>query len=86
MTDLPFGGGSYAYERLKGLGFKETMITAFELVSDYDAGPILMKRHVKLEKNKHQTMRRVYEKCCDMVGVLEQEYPMYIKQSWYKYG
>ena len=81
MTDLPWGGGSYAYERLMKEGFTETMVTAFEVVSEYDAGPILMKRHIEITDHKGETMWRVYHKCCDMIEVLEKGNPMYIKQG-----
>lgn len=71
MTDLPWGRGSRPYERLIEAGFRETVLSCFEMEPEYDTGDILMKRIVSLEGDKEKAMRRVYGRCMEMIRHIE---------------
>lgn len=84
MTDLPFGRGGRPYENLLKLGFKQTMVTAFELTPEWDAGPVLMKKPTHLSGNKKEDMTGVYTACSYMIYYIERNgAPMRIPQEEY---
>ena len=49
MTDLPFGRGGSPLQNLISKGFIETKITALRMTKELDAGPIYLKKKMKLE-------------------------------------
>lgn len=48
MTDLPYGRGGSPLQNLILRGFTETVITAFRITDEWDAGPIYCKRPLSL--------------------------------------
>ena len=49
FTDLPFGRGGSPLQNLISKGFIETKITALRMTKELDAGPIYLKKKMKLE-------------------------------------
>ena len=58
MTDLPFGRGGSPLQNLILRGFKETVITAFRVTDEWDAGPIYLKRPLSLEGTAQEIFDR----------------------------
>ena len=48
MTDLPFGRGGSPLQNLILRGYTKTMISAFLVTEEWDAGPLLMKHSLSL--------------------------------------
>jgi methionyl-tRNA formyltransferase len=56
MTDLPFGRGGSPLQNLIAHGVYETQLTALKCVEEIDAGPIYLKRPLRL----HGTAEEIY--------------------------
>lgn len=83
-TDLPYGRGGDPIGNLLKRGFRETMVTAFEVGKGWDTGAILMKRPVSLDGTRDQILDRIYPVCSDMIRYLEHYGPpMRIPQDEY---
>jgi methionyl-tRNA formyltransferase len=48
-TDLPYGRGGSPLQNLIALGHRETVVTAFKMTDELDAGPIYLKEKLSLE-------------------------------------
>jgi len=48
-TDLPYGRGGSPLQNLIVRGYRETVISAFKMTKELDAGPIYLKRSLSLE-------------------------------------
>ena len=84
-SDLPFGKGGSPIKNCIKLGFSETMVTAFLMTDQIDAGPVLMKRPVSLIGSEDLVMKNIIETCAGMITYLETHgsYPMWIPQDQY---
>jgi methionyl-tRNA formyltransferase len=49
MTDVPFGRGGSPLQNLIVRGYRETVLSALKMTSEFDAGPVYMKRQLSLE-------------------------------------
>ncbi len=49
MTDVPYGRGGSPLQNLIACGHKATKLTALQMVSELDAGPVYLKRDLSLE-------------------------------------
>jgi methionyl-tRNA formyltransferase len=58
MTDLPFGRGGSPLQNLILRGFTETVITAFRVTDEWDAGPIYLKRPLSLDGTAQEIFDR----------------------------
>ena len=58
MTDLPYGRGGSPLQNLILRGFTETVITAFRITDEWDAGPIYCKRPLSLEGTAQEIFDR----------------------------
>jgi len=58
MTDLPFGRGGSPLQNLILRGFTETVITAFRVTDEWDAGPIYCKRPLSLDGTAQEIFDR----------------------------
>lgn len=59
MTDLPFGRGGSPLQNLIIREFKETVITAFRVTDEWDAGPVYLKQPgLSLEGNAQEIFDR----------------------------
>lgn len=75
MTDLPFGRGGSPLQNLIIRGFGATMLSAFRLVSTMDAGPIYMKRPLRLDGTAHDIYRRMSSLQVEMIAEFLSERP-----------
>ena len=64
MTDLPFGRGGSPLQHLILRGFEETRISALRCIEELDAGPVYLKRPLRL----HGTAEEIYLRAS---GVIE---------------
>ena len=58
MTDLPFGRGGSPLQNLIKLGFTETKISAISVTRNLDAGPIFLKKNLKLQGSANDIFKR----------------------------
>ncbi|PCJ61787.1 MAG: methionyl-tRNA formyltransferase [Planctomycetota bacterium] len=61
MTDLPFGRGGSPLQNLIVRGYKDTFISAFKMVEDYDAGPIYLKKKFSLSGSAQEILIKASE-------------------------
>ncbi|WP_027857891.1 hypothetical protein [Marinobacterium jannaschii] len=71
MTDLPYGRGGSPLQNLILRGFKETVLSALEMTSEIDGGPVYCKRPLSLAGSAEEIYCRMntvaYEIIVDMV-------------------
>lgn len=70
MTDLPYGRGGSPLQNLIQRGHTSTMLTAFRLTTEWDAGPVFMKRPLNLEGRAHDIYIRATRLAADMIAEL----------------
>lgn len=58
MTDLPYGRGGSPLQNLIVRGHKETKISAIQVTSQFDAGPVYMKKKLTLEGSAQEIFVR----------------------------
>ena len=58
MTDLPYGRGGTPLQNLIARGHRETILTAFRMVDELDAGPIYLKEKLSLEGSAEEILIR----------------------------
>lgn len=68
MTDLPYGRGGSPLQHLILSGHKETVVTAFQMEKQLDAGPIYLKRPLSLEGNAKDIYVRCSKIAAEMIG------------------
>ena len=68
MTDLPFGRGGSPLQNLIVRGVKETKVTALRMEQSVDAGPVYMKRPLKLDGSAEQIFTRYGILVWDMIS------------------
>lgn len=61
MADLPYGRGGSPLQNLIMRGYTQTMLTAFRMVHEIDAGPIYMKELLSLDGSAGDIYRRASE-------------------------
>ena len=66
-TDLPYGRGGSPIQNLILRNYKKTYITAFKMTNVLDAGPIYLKRSLKLDGNAQQIYERTSKKVFKMI-------------------
>lgn len=74
-TDLPYGRGGSPLQNLIADGQRETVITAFRMISQLDAGPIYMKRPLSLEGLAEEIFIRAANTVAEMIHVIITENP-----------
>jgi methionyl-tRNA formyltransferase len=75
MTDLPFGRGGTPLQNLIVRGFRETMLTAFKMTDELDAGPVYLKLPLSLEGSAQEIYLRATEVAADMIVRIVAEEP-----------
>ena len=68
MTDLPFGRGGSPLQNLILNGHKETYLSAFKMTKKLDAGPIYLKRKIKLSGSADGIYKLVMVKSLIMIN------------------
>jgi methionyl-tRNA formyltransferase len=81
MTDLPFGRGGTPLQNLIVRGYHETMLTAFKMTDELDAGPVYMKLPLSLEGSAQEIYLRATEVAADMIVQIVAEEPEPVAQS-----
>ena len=61
MTDLPYGRGGSPLQNLVLRGHQETVLTAFRMTEEIDAGPVYDKRSLSLSGNAEEILIRAVE-------------------------
>ncbi|MBV2181851.1 MAG: hypothetical protein KUL86_11550 [Castellaniella sp.] len=75
MTDLPYGRGGSPLQNLIVRGHRETQISALRCVESLDAGPVYMKRPLRLEGAASEIFSRAARIIADMIEELIREQP-----------
>ncbi|MDH3813901.1 MAG: methionyl-tRNA formyltransferase [Acidobacteriota bacterium] len=80
MTDLPFGRGGTPLQNLIVRGYRETMLTAFKMTDELDAGPIYLKHPLGLDGSAQEIYLRASEVAADMIARIVAEEPEPVPQ------
>lgn len=75
MTDLPYGRGGSPLQNLILRGHTETVLTAFQMTADPDAGPVYMKRPLTLEGTAQEIFERAARLAAHMIVDLVPDLP-----------
>ena len=67
MTDLPYGRGGSPLQNLIVRGHKDTKLTAFRMVEDFDAGPVYLKRELSLAGSAQEIFLRASHLAAEMI-------------------
>lgn len=70
MTDLPYGRGGTPLQNLIVRGHKDTMLTAFRMTSEVDAGPVYLKRALSLKGSAQEIYGRAAALALDMIDYI----------------
>lgn len=74
MTDLPYGRGGSPLQNLIVRGHKETKISAIQVTSTIDGGPVYMKQPLSLEGSAQE----IFERCSDVI--FEKMIPRFLEE------
>ena len=69
-TDVPYGRGGSPIQNLIIRNHKKTMITALKMTNKIDAGPIYLKKQLKLDGNAQQIYERASKKVYKMISII----------------
>ena len=75
MTDLPFGRGGSPLQNLIARGYRETVLTAFRMTDELDAGPTYLKQPLNLEGSAQEIYLRATEVSAAMIARIVAEEP-----------
>ena len=81
MADLPYGRGGTPLQNLILRGHKETMLSAFRLADEMDAGPIYLKENLSLEGSAENIYLRASLLAAQMVRRILEENPQPVPQE-----
>tara|TARA_B100001173_G_scaffold48079_1_gene38745 strand:+ start:505 stop:1182 length:678 start_codon:yes stop_codon:yes gene_type:complete len=80
-TDLPYGRGGSPIQNLILRNHKKTVITALKMTDELDAGPIYLKKTLKLNGNAQQVYERASKKVFKMINIIVKKKIMPIAQK-----
>ncbi len=82
MTDVPFGRGGTPLQNLIARGLRETRLSALRMTSDFDAGPVYLKRSLSLEGScAEEIYTRVSALSCQMALEISRDCPEPVAQE-----
>ncbi len=81
MTDLPYGRGGSPLQNLIEKGHEYTRITALQMVSEIDAGPIYSKVALALYGTAQEIYSRAYDRCAFLIRYIRDNEPTPVEQS-----
>jgi methionyl-tRNA formyltransferase len=81
MTDLPFGRGGSPLQNLIVRGHKETKLSAIKCVGEIDAGPIYMKKRMKLNGSAEEIYFRATDLTREMIEFIVENEPDPVAQK-----
>lgn len=70
MTDLPFGRGGSPLQNLIVRGYKKTKISAIKVIKEIDAGPVYLKKELKLDGSAYEIFLRSTEIMYKMIQII----------------
>ena len=80
-TDLPYGRGGSPIQNLISKGVRNTVVTAFKMNEEMDAGPIYLKENISLEGLAEEIFIRISEKIAEMIMIIIKNNPNPIEQE-----
>ena len=80
-TDLPYGRGGSPIQNLILRNQKKTIITALKMTDKIDAGPIYLKKQLKLNGSAQQIYERASKKVYKMISIIVKKKIMPIAQK-----
>ena len=80
-TDVPYGRGGSPIQNLIIRNHKETIISAIKMTEVLDAGPIYLKKPLKLNGNAQQIYERASKKVFKMIDIIVKKKIMPIAQK-----
>ncbi|MGD0792421.1 MAG: hypothetical protein ABR920_11685 [Terriglobales bacterium] len=73
MTDVPYGRGGSPLQNLIVRGHRNTKLTALRMTSEFDAGPVYLKRNLSLEGGAEEIYLRACTLSADMIKQIVQD-------------
>ena len=80
-TDVPYGRGGSPIQNLIIRNHKKTKITALKMTDKIDAGPIYLKKQLKLNGNAQQIYERASKKVYKMISIIVKKKIMPVAQK-----
>ena len=81
MTDVPYGRGGSPLQNLIVRGHKDTKLTALRMTSEFDAGPVYLKRNLSLEGGAEEIYLRAGALSADMIKQIVEDEMQPIPQT-----
>lgn len=81
MTDVPFGRGGSPLQNLIARGHKTTRLTALKMCKQLDAGPVYLKRPLRLDGPAHAIYERTSALSWEMIEQIITENPTPMPQK-----
>ena len=81
MTDLPYGRGGTPLQNLIVRGHRHTMLTAFKVSEEMDAGPIYLKAPLPLDGRAQQIYERASKLAVTLIDRILTERPAPVPQT-----
>ena len=81
MTDLPFGRGGSPLQNLIVRGHIDTVMTAFRMTDEMDAGPVYMKQPLTLEGTAQEIFERAADLSFNMMMEIIKDKPAPVPQT-----
>ncbi|MBW1697334.1 MAG: methionyl-tRNA formyltransferase [Deltaproteobacteria bacterium] len=81
MTDVPYGRGGSPLQNLIIRGHRQTKLTALRMTSDFDAGPVYLKKDLCLEGNAEEIYIRATYLSAQMIEHIIREQPEQVPQT-----
>jgi methionyl-tRNA formyltransferase len=73
MTDVPYGRGGSPLQNLIVRGHRNTKLTALRMTSEFDAGPVYLRRNLSLEGGAEEIYLRACTLSADMIKQIVQD-------------
>ena len=80
-TDLPYGRGGSPIQNMIIRNYKKTVISAIKLTDELDAGPIYLKKTLKLDGNAQEIYERTSKKVFKMISIIIKKKIMPVAQK-----
>lgn len=80
-TDVPYGRGGSPIQNLIIRNYKKTIISALKMTDELDAGPIYLKKPLKLNGNAQEIYERTSKKVFKMISIIVKKNIMPVAQK-----
>jgi methionyl-tRNA formyltransferase len=75
MTDVPYGRGGSPLQNLILAGHRTTKLSALRMVSEFDAGPVYLKRDLSLAGRAQEIYERMVDEAAAMIRTMIETMP-----------